>query len=85
LLAMTSINSLRENNYRVPDDVAVVGYDDIELARYFHPPLTTVRQPMAQAGLALVDALLTLIEDGNSKAQLLPTELIVRASSVSVG
>lgn len=85
LLAMTSINSLRENNYRVPDDVAVVGYDDIELARYFHPPLTTVRQPMAQAGLALVDALLTLIEDGNSVAQLLPTELMVRASSVCLG
>ncbi|MFZ6653708.1 LacI family DNA-binding transcriptional regulator [Undibacterium sp. TJN19] len=81
LLAMTSINSLRENNFRVPDDVAVVGYDDIELARYFHPPLTTIRQPMAQAGQALVQALLKLIDDGTSHAQLLPTELILRASS----
>ena len=58
LLATSAINFLREKNLLVPQNIAVVGYDDIELARYFHPPLSTVRQPMQSAGLALVDALL---------------------------
>lgn len=82
LLAMTSINSLRERHFQVPHDIAVVGYDDIELARYFHPPLSTVRQPMAQAGQALVEALLAIVDhDNNTQPRLLPTELIVRKSS----
>lgn len=82
LLAMTSINSLREKNYRVPDDIKVVGYDDIELARYFHPPLTTIRQSIVQAGNVLVETLLKLIENQDKEEpRLLTTELIVRASS----
>ena len=81
LLAMTAINTLREQNLRVPEDVAVVGYDDIELARYFHPPLTTVSQPIQTAGRALVDALLSLIKGDRVGPQLLPTQLIVRATS----
>lgn len=81
LLAMTAINSLRERDFSVPADVAVVGYDDIELARYFHPPLTTIRQPMPVAGLALVDALLQQIDTHASQAFLLDTELIIRRSS----
>ncbi|MFZ6815714.1 LacI family DNA-binding transcriptional regulator [Undibacterium sp. Rencai35W] len=83
LLAMTAINTLREKGFQTPDDVAVVGYDDIELARYFHPPLTTVRQPIALAGQALVDALLVLADQRNATPQLLSTELIPRSSSRS--
>ena len=81
LLAMSAINIMRADKKRVPEDVAVVGYDDIELARYFHPPLTTVRQPMQVAGLALVDALLNLIDQKPEAPHLLPTELICRSSS----
>lgn len=81
LLAMTAISTLRAQGRRVPDDVAVVGYDDIELANYFHPPLTTVRQPIQAAGKALVAALLQLIDGQEAKSQQLPTELIVRATS----
>ncbi|MGS0743933.1 LacI family DNA-binding transcriptional regulator [Glaciimonas sp. GG7] len=81
LLAMTTINTLREQNLRVPEDVAVVGYDDIELASYFHPPLTTIRQPMQSAGKTLVDALLSQMNGERIKPLLLPTELIVRATS----
>ena len=81
LLAMTAISALREQQLRVPDDVAVVGYDDIELAQYFHPPLTTVRQPIEAAGRALVEALLALIDGDRPPPTRLPTELIVRSTS----
>lgn len=81
LLAMTAINSLRALGREVPRDVAVAGYDDIEQSSYFHPPLTTIRQPMADAGRALVAAVLELADGHNASSQQLPTELIVRASS----
>jgi DNA-binding LacI/PurR family transcriptional regulator len=81
LLAMTAIGALREEGKRVPEDISVVGYDDIELAAHFHPPLSTVRQPMEAAGRALVDAVLSLVEGENPRPKLLPTELIVRSTS----
>lgn len=81
LLAMTAISTLREHQRQVPADIAVVGYDDIQLAAYFHPPLTTIRQPIEAAGRALVDALLALIRGERAAPQLLPTHLIVRSTS----
>ncbi|WP_426208769.1 LacI family DNA-binding transcriptional regulator [Massilia sp. TWP1-3-3] len=81
LLAMTAINALREVGKSVPRDVAVVGYDDIELSTYFHPPLTTIRQPIRAAGHALVDALLALVDGQAPGSRQLPTELIVRATA----
>jgi len=80
LLAMSAINALRARGVAVPEQVAVVGYDDIELAAYFHPPLTTVRQPIRAAGRALVASLLALVDGAPAPSQQLPTELIVRAS-----
>ena len=71
---------LRARGVAVPEQVAVVGYDDIELAAYFHPPLTTVRQPIRAAGRALVASLLALVDGAPAPSQQLPTELIVRAS-----
>ncbi|MFZ6749864.1 LacI family DNA-binding transcriptional regulator [Undibacterium sp. Ren11W] len=82
LLAMTAINTLRDKQYRIPEDIAVVGYDDIELARYFHPSLTTIRQPIAAAGQALVEAVLSLAEHQPTSPRLLQTQLMCRASSV---
>lgn len=82
LLAMTAINTLRDKQYRIPEDIAVVGYDDIELARYFHPTLTTIRQPIAAAGQALVEAVLSLAEHQPTSPRLLQTQLMCRASSV---
>ena len=83
LLAMTAINTLRQHGVGVPEQVAVVGYDDIELSTYFHPPLSTVRQPIRAAGRALVAALLELTEGHPAPSRQLPTELVVRASSGS--
>src|SRR5450830_101551 len=81
LLAMTAIDSLRAHGKRVPDDVAVVGYDDIDQSAYFHPRLTTIRQPIGAAGRALVAALLALIDGAPAASVELPTQLIVRASA----
>ena len=81
LLAMTTINALRQRGRRVPEDVAVVGYDDIEQSSYFHPPLSTVRQPVHTAGRALVEALLALLDGETAPSRQLATELVVRATS----
>ena len=83
LLAMEAITALRDHGLDVPNDIAVVGYDDIALARYGHPALTTIRQPVASGAEALVDALLQHVDGKRPKSQILQTELIIRESSVS--
>jgi DNA-binding LacI/PurR family transcriptional regulator len=66
----------------VPDDVSVVGFDDIALAPYFDPPLTTVRLPAFELGQAAGRALLDRIADrAVAQRTLLPTELVVRGST----
>jgi DNA-binding LacI/PurR family transcriptional regulator len=82
LMAMTAISALRRLGRRVPEDVLVVGYDDIQLAGFFHPALSTVRQPIGSAGEQLVDALLGQLEGARPAPRLLETELVVRESSV---
>ena len=81
LMAMTVISTLRRHGLLVPDQVPVVGYDDIALAEHFHPPLTTVRQPIAAAGQWLVEALMSQLAGERVVPKLLPTELVVRQSS----
>ncbi|MEV7323778.1 LacI family DNA-binding transcriptional regulator [Streptomyces sp. NPDC093970] len=80
---------LREAGRRIPDDVALVGYDDSAIARHMEPPLTSVRQPIEEMGRAMIDLLLAEIADRRPAAArgperrhaVLPTELVVRASS----
>jgi DNA-binding LacI/PurR family transcriptional regulator len=81
LLALGAMSALREQGKSVPRDVAVVGYDDIELARYYHPTLTTIRQPVIKGGAALVEALLAVVRGERPEPTMLPAELIVRNSS----
>ncbi len=81
LIAMTAISTLRNLSLRVPDDVAVVGYDDVVMAAHFNPPLTTVRQPVDLGGRSMVAALLSFAESVVPHSVVLPTELIVRASA----
>ncbi|WP_326585813.1 LacI family transcriptional regulator [Streptomyces sp. NBC_00487] len=80
---------LREAGRRIPDDVALVGYDDSAIARHMDPPMTSVRQPIVEMGRAMIDLLLDEIADrrpavsrGLERRQvMLPTELVARASS----
>ena len=75
------IRALRLAGKEVPEDIAVVGFDDVPLSKHLIPPLTTVRAPIDQAGYEAVDQLVKLIKGEKAKREvLLPTELIVRAS-----
>jgi len=64
----------------VPQDVAVVGFDDIAAAAYFNPPLTTVQQDTDRGGEMLVDNLLRLIAGETAESALIEPKLVVRAS-----
>ncbi|SRR6266536_1618740 len=73
---------LAETGLSVPEDVALTGFDDIQLARYVTPPLTTVRQPMRRLGEECVRLLLRRLDDPEAVPQTveLATELVVRQS-----
>jgi DNA-binding LacI/PurR family transcriptional regulator len=82
VVALGAIGALRETGRRVPSDVSVVGFDDIPLAAYFDPPLTTVRLPAFELGQAAGRALIRRIGDpAIPDRTLLPIELIVRSST----
>ncbi|MCU0511960.1 MAG: LacI family transcriptional regulator [Anaerolineae bacterium] len=79
--AIGAMLAVKEAGLRVPQDIAIVGFDDIRLARYLSPPLTTVRAPIEKAARLAVEQLVRLIETGSADPlTLLPTELIIRES-----
>jgi DNA-binding LacI/PurR family transcriptional regulator len=83
--AIGAIRALREANRRVPEDVSVVGFDDIESAAFQNPALTTVRQPLRQMGIIAAETLLRRINAPRRtpypKAITVEPELIVRATT----
>lgn len=81
-MALGALRALHESGRAVPGEVSVVGFDDMEEAASFWPPLTTVRQFFGEVGARSVAALLTEIEhDGAIDDVVVPTRLIVRESS----
>jgi len=80
LIAVGAIKALRERGYTLPEDVAVVGYDDIPLAEFTRPALTTAHQDTKKAGEVLVDNLIRLIQNKPAEGELLPARLVVRKS-----
>lgn len=80
LIAIGAMRELREHQVAVPDDVAVVGFDDIPAASLASPPLTTVMQDTRAAGEVLVDTLLGSIHNEPVEEKVLPTRLVVRRS-----
>ncbi len=81
LIAIGAIHALKEAGLRVPDDVAVVGFDGTPMARFADPPLTTVVQDTSRAGELLVDTLLKQVRDQPARSVMLEPTLDVRASS----
>jgi len=81
LMAAGAITALRRAGLRVPEDVAVAGFDDSGLAASHEPPLTTMRQPWDQISAEMVALLLDAIAGGSRRAITLPTTLVVRASA----
>lgn len=86
LMALGALRAAAEAGCSVPDDLAVVGYDDLEIARFATPPLTTIAQPKKEIGVQAIDLLVDRISrKGRSPSRVvLPPELIVRRSTQPV-
>jgi DNA-binding LacI/PurR family transcriptional regulator len=80
LIALGAIRSLLHAGLRVPEDVSVVGYDDVPFARYSRPAVTTISQDTSRAGRLLISKLIDTGAGGDMRSERLPTELIVRES-----
>jgi len=78
MIAMAAIATLREHGLRVPEDVSVVGFDDIPAVAHLYPGLTTVRQDIPRAGKLLVRRLLDLLQGKPAPSTAIETRLIVR-------
>ncbi|MCM2678701.1 LacI family DNA-binding transcriptional regulator [Echinimonas agarilytica] len=85
-MAIGAIKAFRANKIDVPNDVSIIGFDDIEVSRYTEPALTTIAQPAEQIGKAAANMLLKLIEGKEVRQTdyVLPFEFVVRASSTPV-
>jgi LacI family transcriptional regulator len=82
--AIGAMRALREAGRRIPDDIAVVGFDDLDVAQKGNPPLTTIRHSVQHIGSTAAKLLIDLIEKRLEHPQhiIVPTELIVRASTI---
>ncbi|WP_339898025.1 LacI family DNA-binding transcriptional regulator [uncultured Gilvimarinus sp.] len=80
LIAIGAMKAVEEAGKTIPDDVAIMGFDDIPMAAYTHPPLSTVQQNTKLAGELLVDSLLKLMEGEKLESFLIPAELVIRGS-----
>lgn len=80
--ALGALKCIRLSGRRVPEDVSLVGFDDLFLAQYTEPPLTTVRQPKQLMGRLAMETLLTLLSGAKSEENIkVPGELVVRQST----
>jgi DNA-binding LacI/PurR family transcriptional regulator len=81
LMAIAAMEAIRKQGRRVPDDVAVVGYDDLSLAQISYPTLTTIRQDVTLAGQLLAKNLIGYLRTGVVTHTTIPVELVVRQSA----
>ena len=82
LSAFGAMDAARECGFRIPDDISIIGFDDVPQSGLVYPKLTTVRQPLEQMGQVAVKLLLELIQDRSRPPQRvkLPTQLVIRDS-----
>jgi DNA-binding LacI/PurR family transcriptional regulator len=81
LNAIAAIEVIRQQGKRVPEDIAVVGYDDLSIASYNQLPLTTIRQDIPLAGKLLAQNLIQFLKTGVVSQVCMPVELVVRESA----
>jgi DNA-binding LacI/PurR family transcriptional regulator len=81
LIAMTAINVLQSAGKQVPADISIMGYDDIEGAAHFHPPLSTVRQSIELAGPLMVEALEAVRSGQKPESYVVQTTLVLRETA----
>jgi LacI family transcriptional regulator len=81
-MALGALRALREAGISVPDEIALVSFDDMPHAATAAPPLTTVRQPIQRSGILAVETLIDILHNGLEPPHrmILPTELVIRAS-----
>ncbi|MEM8799538.1 MAG: substrate-binding domain-containing protein [Pseudomonadota bacterium] len=80
IAAIGAMQAVKSAGMRVPEDISVVGYDDVRLAAYASPPLTTIRQDVGKAGDLLVGKLLRQLKGRKVQSTIMPAELIIRDS-----
>jgi len=80
IIALGAIKGMNRSGIRVPEDVSVVGYDNIQLASYSYPMLTTISQELARAGRLMVSKLLGAFDNAEILSERLSTELVIRES-----
>ncbi|MFT6986522.1 MAG: LacI family transcriptional regulator [Psychromonas sp.] len=84
LSAYGVIKALHDNNLRVPEDISVIGFDDLPTSEYFTPALTTLRQPIHALGTVSAHSILNLLGGQRYEARIPPIDLIVRDSTSEV-
>ncbi|WP_375142565.1 LacI family DNA-binding transcriptional regulator [Metabacillus idriensis] len=81
LSAIGAIKALKSEGLVVPEDISVIGFDDIDISEFFNPPITTVNNPIARQGLLAVNRLLAMIQNkGEGRLDKLEGNLVVRNS-----
>ncbi len=82
LMTLGALNAIHERGYIIPDDIAVIGFDDFPWSISLNPPLTTVAQPTSEIGTRAAELLLERIKDRERtpRTVVLPTQLMIRAS-----
>lgn len=82
IMALAAISTFKEAGLDVPNDISIIGYDNIDLARYFSPPLSTIHQPKNRLGKTAIKLLLNRLADKHGQQQIfvMQPELIMRRS-----
>jgi DNA-binding LacI/PurR family transcriptional regulator len=83
LMAIGAMKAIKEKGMHIPQDISIVGFDDIDLASFIDPPLTTIRQPMFDIGKVAVESLIDIMDKKQAKTvqKALKTELVIREST----
>jgi LacI family transcriptional regulator len=85
-MAIGAMHFLKDNHYKIPDDVSVIGFDDVEVDLLLDPPLTTIRVPKIDLGAEGLRLMMDVLKskNGKSKKVLVPVELIIRKSTKKI-